>query len=420
MSAMNSAHKKDSMSESKAPSSILDNPVYKKSPFYPFADEVRRKEVDKKKSQNLIGHFYNKVMNNVKDKLADQAIQDEKGVHEHLKSVFGEYFVKQMSTNTASGASAIDDDDYDDEIDNYISDDNGRPRVSELSKRSKLKSATSRSQTPSRSPDVKKTKIDKARRRHGLNDLAREALQNHMEFLHSRGDIDPVVLASMRSQISFGKKDRIVGDSQRSRPSDINEESEYILKDMTVREEFSDEDLFGEDNIDELIDKKNSFLRSGNMGGMADSFRSKVGKNGMRTNEDMIHLSRQQTPNGSLRGSVKYNEQNLTQRQASTQNLQQAISNSPSMNYLIAQCFNFDQIQNLKNHDGIKKKGPVMINQSKNAQVPGGNINAGFGTAISGYATDRRPIKMRDFGMLKGALSGGQMYNQHITSQNYY
>lgn len=43
------------------------------------------------------------------------------------------------------------------------------------------------------------------------------------------------------------------------------------------------------------------------------------------------------------------------------------MSNSPSMNYLIAQCFNFDQIQNLKNHDGIKKKGPIIMNQGKNA-----------------------------------------------------
>lgn len=61
---------------------------------------------------------------------------------------------------------------------------------------------------------------------------------------------------------------------------------------MTAREEFSDESLFGEDRIDELIDKKNSFLRSGNVGGMADSFRSKIGKNGMRTNEDILHFSR--------------------------------------------------------------------------------------------------------------------------------
>ena len=61
---------------------------------------------------------------------------------------------------------------------------------------------------------------------------------------------------------------------------------------MTAREEFSDEDLFGEDRIDELIDKKNSFIRSGNLGGMVDSFRSRIGKNGMRTNDDVLHLSR--------------------------------------------------------------------------------------------------------------------------------
>lgn len=69
---MNSAHKKDSLNESRVgPTSILDNPIYKKSPFYPFADEVRRKEADKKKSEGLIEHFYNKVKNNFKDKIVE-------------------------------------------------------------------------------------------------------------------------------------------------------------------------------------------------------------------------------------------------------------------------------------------------------------------------------------------------------------
>jgi hypothetical protein len=201
-----------------------------------------------------------------------------------------------MSTHTTSGGpSAIDDDDYDDELDNSISDDHDRPRMSENSRRSKLKSATSRSQTPSRSPDVKKAKA-KGRRRHALNENAREALQSHIEYLHMKGEIDPAIIANMRSQMSFGKKDRI-GErpSQRSGPSEFHEDStNYLLKDMQVREEFSDESLFGEDRIDELIDKKNSFMRSGgNIGGMADSFRSKLGGKTRTNNEEGMHLSRQ-------------------------------------------------------------------------------------------------------------------------------
>ena len=43
VTAGNSAAKKESIKEPKALTSILNNPVYKKSPFYPFADEVRRK-----------------------------------------------------------------------------------------------------------------------------------------------------------------------------------------------------------------------------------------------------------------------------------------------------------------------------------------------------------------------------------------
>lgn len=95
----------------------------------------------------------------------------------------------------------------------------------------------------------------------------------------------------------------------------------------------------------------------------------------------------------------------MTQRQASAQQL--PMSTSPSMNYLLAQCFNFDQISNLKNHDGIKKKNNVQgANKNPFGGNNGGNSAEGNGTggsAISGFATDRRPIKMRNFGMLKNA-----------------
>lgn len=84
-----------------------------------------------------------------------------------------------MSANSGAGTSGGDED-YDDESDNYISDDHAKPRASEYSRRSKLKSITSRSQTPSRSPDAKKIKQEKTKRRHALNDLAREALQSHI------------------------------------------------------------------------------------------------------------------------------------------------------------------------------------------------------------------------------------------------
>lgn len=71
------------------------------------------------------------------------------------------------------------------------------------------------------------------------------------------------------------------------------------------------------------------------------------------------------------------------------------------MNYL-AQCFNFEQIANLKNHDGIKKKNNHLGGNGGNRT--GQNVGAGgaSASAISGFSTDRRPIKMRDFGMLKG------------------
>jgi len=85
------------------------------------------------------------------------------------------------------------------------------------------------------------------------------------------------------------------------------------------------------------------------------------------------------------------------------------MSASPSMNYLLANCFNFDQISNLKNHDGIKKKNNLQSALSSKNPFGGNNggnitdINGAGGSAISGFATDRRPIKMRNFGILKGA-----------------
>jgi hypothetical protein len=66
----------------------------------------------------------------------------------------------------------------------------------------------------------------------------------------------------------------------------------------------------------------------------------------------------------------------------------------------LAQAINFDQIANLKNHDRIKKKN---ANGSKYISAYN-NGNQG-GTAISGSATDRRPVKVRDFGLLKSQLN---------------
>ncbi len=76
--------------------------------------------------------------------------------------------------------------------------------------------------------------------------------------------------------MSFGKKDR----------QQINQKDPSFLDDSGFRsdllgavegngqDEFSDESLFGEDRIEELIEKKNSFLRGNN--GIGDtSFRSK-------------------------------------------------------------------------------------------------------------------------------------------------
>ena len=63
---------------------------------------------------------------------------------------------------------------------------------------------------------------------------------------------------------------------------------------MMMGEEFSDESLFGEDNIEKLIEKKNSSFLRGNSNALGEnSFRSKGGK--MRNQQDDSQLS----PTGS-------------------------------------------------------------------------------------------------------------------------
>ena len=97
--------------------------------------------------------------------------------------------------------------------------------------------------------------------------------------------------------MSFGKKER------RDRPGPLPQGATSVFEDDTgfrselmgggqTPEEFSDESLFGEDRIEDLIEKKNSFLRAGGsnmMFGGESSFRSRGGNKmfgGMRTQDD--------------------------------------------------------------------------------------------------------------------------------------
>ncbi len=92
--------------------------------------------------------------------------------------------------------------------------------------------------------------------------------------------------------MSFGKKDRQIEKPNQTGPSFLDESgfrSDLLrgIEGNNGMDEFSDESLFGEDKIEELMEKKNSFLRGNNMMGADTSFRSK-GKNGLRTQEDMM------------------------------------------------------------------------------------------------------------------------------------
>jgi len=141
--------------------------------------------------------------------------------------------------------------------------------------------------------------------------------------------------------MSFGKRDRPsqIGNMmmQQSILNESGFRSEIMMEGQEI-EDFSDESLFGQDKIEELIDKKNSFMRSG-AGGPESSFRSKIGKQARTNNDDEESQISPGVDVGSVRGSGK---DMTNQRQQSQGQLQQPLSNSPSMNYLLANCFNFD------------------------------------------------------------------------------
>lgn len=57
-----------------------------------------------------------------------------------------------------------------------------------------------------------------------------------------------------------------------------------------------------------------------------------------------------------------------------------------------------------------------MGGMGANGGTGGPNGSSQLGTAISGFSTDRRPIKMRDYGMLRG---GNQGNGAHQATQNF-
>ena len=151
-----------------------------------------------------------------------------------------------------------------------------------------------------------------------LNDEHRDLLQanlkrisaNFMDQINDNGGASSSHRASkmmMRNQMSFGKRDRQDNPPGASL-DDSGFRSDLVMRgapdggmmllneynhQMMMGEEFSDESLFGEDNIEKLIEKKNnSFIRGSNALG-ENSFKSKGGK--MRNQQDDSQMS----PTGS-------------------------------------------------------------------------------------------------------------------------
>jgi hypothetical protein len=103
----------------------------------------------------MIYEIYSKIKSNYKEKMTDMITGNPDS--ESVKAIFGDFFMRQLTNHGLQ-----DDDENDDEDGGQIN--SARPRASGISRRSKLKSNTSRSQTPSRSPDHFASDGRKARR----------------------------------------------------------------------------------------------------------------------------------------------------------------------------------------------------------------------------------------------------------------
>ena len=165
---------------------MLNNPVYKKSPFYPFADDVQRKAQESKRANAVIEDLYKKIKNNYKDKMTELIVGGEQAAEGASGSMFREFFLKQLEIDSRrASAFAMN---TDDEFDGSKS----AARASEFSRRTKSRKDTSRSQTPSRSPTYKsssgysgkrkgkKSKASNPERRQAISETERRNLEHYV------------------------------------------------------------------------------------------------------------------------------------------------------------------------------------------------------------------------------------------------
>jgi hypothetical protein len=99
--------------------------------------------------------------------------------------------------------------------------------------------------------------------------------------------------------MSFGKKDRNRFSDQTLFEGEMDHIEQYRnggsrINGDGLREEFSDESLFGEDRIEDLIERKHQSFSKGHGLGMTESFRSRGGPFGInmiRTSEEVMSHS---------------------------------------------------------------------------------------------------------------------------------
>ncbi|CDW75850.1 UNKNOWN [Stylonychia lemnae] len=251
---------------------ILDNPVYKQNVYYPFFSQIEKKKKELEKNNNLVDGLYKKIKEQYTDRLANLIVN--KSDSEEVKAILGEYFMEHMDA----------------------SDDQNEGK--QKSKNRENNKSSPRDNSKQRIKGFKFQKSGNANRRRDAH--GQDLIENQILTLRQKGKINPDLFKKTSSELSlqikiqqsqnkerdnqqsFGKKDRnhykATQNKKYNHQNQIGSQLDNIYGDDEDDEllfqgdlinrgpenEFSDESLFGEDQIKDLLEKKQSFQRQAN------------------------------------------------------------------------------------------------------------------------------------------------------------
>eukprot|EP00347_Sterkiella_histriomuscorum_P001314 403372510 len=229
---------------------ILDNPKYKETIYHPQYDQLKKKEQEVEKTENLVQGLFNKIKEQYTDRLANLFVN--KSGTEEVKAIMNEYMIEDLDDNRYEADDQEDVNDGD------------KSKSNKNVSKDMLKGGKNVPQNNRRNLNNRNIK-----RRDGINSVKIKAQQQQQHMRDLRNNNQP----------SFGKRDRLNNNNYQFMNSNKfnpfaqfggDDEEDFhmalLQRELSGRtpEEFSDESLFGEDKIEDLLEKKQSFQRQAN------------------------------------------------------------------------------------------------------------------------------------------------------------